>query len=323
MSMIPWVTMALASYAADYLNPIAKPGEPGYTSNPKNHFRLMYENDSAFNKDRNYSHGTRFDYARNICPHAFWGLSLTQNIYTPETHTDGAVMNEQPYAGYLALGAAYMYQGENVGLSTELQIGTTGKPSFAQDSQWFVHTMGDMEQWDGWGAQIESEPTVQLSNRQDWRLAFLESQTFGAYETDAVLYTREQVGTVYISAGVGLSLRWGHNLPDAMQVNGNNAGDYSVGLIRKSNYKPEEMSWFIVGNVYTEYVARDFSIDGGVFHHHDQTCSRKPWQVEGQLGVGVVKDGIHYYAGAIYHSLRYRQQSSPDLYGTFAISFHW
>lgn len=283
----------------------------------------MFENDSAFGEDRNYSHGTRFDYAQLIKPHHYWGVSLTQNIYTPESHTDGAVMGQHPYAGYLAIGGAYLYQGENVGTSLELQLGVTGKVSFAENSQWFVHTIGNMEQWDGWADQIPAEPTILLSARQDWRLPFCESEGKSGFQTDGMIFCREALGTVAISGGIGIVLRWGKNLPDSMQVNGNHAADYSVGLLRKSSYRPDALSWFVVGSAYGEYVARDMFIDGGVFHDFEQTCSRQPWQAEMQLGVGVVHEGIQYYAGAVWHTVEYRTQDHHSLYGTFAISWHW
>ena len=105
MSAIPWVTMLVASVAADYTNPIPQPGEPGYRPTPKHHLRVLFENDSAFDEDCNYSHGTRIDYAQAISENRYYGLSIVQNIYTPEYHTNGNVYGQQPYAGYLALGA--------------------------------------------------------------------------------------------------------------------------------------------------------------------------------------------------------------------------
>ncbi len=290
---------------------------------PKHHFRVLFENDSAFGEDRNYSHGTRFDYAQLIEMNHYWGLSLTQNIYTPEVHTDGAVPGQHPYAGYIAVGGAYMYKGECVGSSFELQLGMTGKPSFAENSQWLVHELGKMEQWDGWAAQIPAEPTIQLTARQDFRLLFCETETSSGFQTDGMIFTREALGTVAIAGGAGIVLRWGKNLPDSMQVTGNHAADYSNGLLRKSAYNPACTSWYVLGSVYGEYVARDLFIDGGVFHDFDQTCSRQPWQAEMQLGVGLVHEGIHYYAGAVWHTVEYRTQDHHSLYGTFAVSWHW
>ena len=48
MSAIPWVVMAASSAVSYYTNPIAAPGEPGYTPMPQHHFRVGFENDCAF-----------------------------------------------------------------------------------------------------------------------------------------------------------------------------------------------------------------------------------------------------------------------------------
>lgn len=323
MSLIPWTIAAAAAVGIDYLNPIAQPGEPGYCSKPVNHLRFVFENDSAFGHDMNYTHGSRIEYVRDVSETHAYSASFTQNIYTPEVHTDGNIPGQRPYAGYLAVGCGHLYKGEYVGNATEFQIGTTGKPSFAEDSQRFVHTITGIEQWDGWGDQLDTEVTFQLTTRQDYRLPWLETTGKSGLETDAILYTREEVGTVSIAGGMGISLRYGRNLPPYMQVNGNEAANYGVGTLRKEHYRPEETSWFIVGGVYVEYVARDMFIDGGAFHPFDQTCSRKPWQVEGQLGLGVVHRGISYYAGGLVHSRAYRTQNKNSVMGTFAVSWNW
>lgn len=322
MSMIPWAAMAAASGIAGYWNPIAQPGEPGYTNQPQHHLRAMMENDSAFGDDCNYSHGTRIDYARNISEDRAWGISLTQNIYTPERHGRRNIPGEHPYAGYMALGGAYIMQGRNTASTFELQAGATGNASLARYMQNGLHEACGMATWDGWSSQVPSEATVQLTMRQDFRLPWPEFSC-GPWQTDAMAYAREQVGTMFISGGVGISVRFGHNLPAAMQVNGNCAGNYGIGTLLKEDYKRDEISYFLIGSLYGSYVARDITIDGGVFHHFDQTCSRQPWQLEGQIGIGVVCQGIDYFAGMIYHSDTYRTQKEDSFYGTFSISWHW
>lgn len=325
MSALPWLVMAAASAAVDYTNPIAQPGEPGWTAQPKNHLRVLFENDSAAGKDQNYTHGTRIDYARSFDERNGMGLSLTQNIYTPETHTRRAVPGEHPYAGYLGFGGAYLRRGDYVGCSTELQIGTTGNASFARYSQDAIHRAGNMARWDGWSYQVPAEVTFELSGRQDYRLPFVETEFGkGRWQTDGLVFTRENVGTVDISGGVGITLRCGHNLPSDMSVNGNHAADYSLGLIRADRYKPEEMSYFLVASAYGYYMARDITIDGGVFHDFKyQTCSRMPWQGEAQFGLGVVHQGINYFAGITCHSRTYRTEEGNHWYGSFAISWNW
>ena len=48
-----------------------------------------------------------------------------------------------------------------------------------------------------------------------------------------------------------------------------------------------------------------------------------PWQLEGQLGLGVVRRGVDYFAGMVCHSRSYRGEDKNHLYGSFAITLHW
>ncbi len=323
MSMLPWISYLAAAGLAGYTNPTPQPGDASYTPGGTHHLRVIMENDSFFGEDNGYTHGTRFDYAQEVRDGHAFGLSLTQNIYTPDTKTCGNVPNEHPYAGYLALGAAYLRQGKNVGASFELQVGTTGKPSLAENSQHRVHALADMEQWKGWADQIPSEATVQLTMRQDWRLPFMERRFCNRYEMDGTFFTREQVGTVAIGGAAGLSVRYGQNLPDSMQVNGSEAGNFGMGLLTRDEYHPEELSWFVIAQGQVRFVGRDMFIDGGVFHHFDSPCSRKPWIAELQLGVAASYHGIDYYLGGVYSSRTYRTEATNPMYGTCAVTWHW
>ncbi len=323
MSMIPWIAYAAAAGLVGYTNPMASDGKVPLTS-PRHHLRVMMENDSFFDEDNGYTHGTRFDYAQDFgSNNSAFGLSLTQNIYTPDLHTHGNVPGQHPYAGYLALGGAYMHKEENIGFAAELQVGTTGKPSFAENSQWFVHEVCNMTQWNGWADQIPAEATVQLTLRQDWRLAFLEHRFGSKYETDGTLFTREQVGTVAVGGAVGLTLRFGQNLPNSMQVSGSEAANYGMGLLDKPNYHPEDLSWFILAQGQCKFVGRDLFIDGGVFHDFEQTCKRRPWIAEFQLGVGISCQNIDYYIGGVYSSDTYKGQADHPIYGTCSVTWHW
>lgn len=314
--------MAAASSLVGYTNPLPKPGEPGYTPSPQHHLRVMFENDSAAGADANYSHGTRIDYAQNFAGNQAWGISLTQNIYTPESHASHAIPGQHPYAGYMALGGAYLIQGEDIASTFELQVGTTGNPSLSRYMQNGLHEACGMDTWDGWSYQVPAEVTFQFSSRQDIRIPWMES-SMGRWQTDAALYLKEEVGSVRISGGAGFSARIGHNLPPTMRMTGNHAANYGAPTLLSPDYKPEEASYFLVGNIECAYVARDITIDGGVFHHFDQTCSRVPWQMEARLGLGVSYQGIDYFMGGVYHTDTYRTQEEDSFYGCFAISFHW
>lgn len=323
MGMLPFVVYAAAASAAGYLNPIAQPGQPGFAPEPQNHLRLLYENDSPSGKDRNYTHGTRIDYARTMQSGNAWGLSLMQNIYTPEHHRAHAVPGEHPYCGYMALGGAYLHRGDFFGWAAELQLGTTGNPSCAGRFQNTLHDIFDMESWNGWDDQVPAEFTMQLSLRQEWALPALQRTVGRNWQLDGQAVLRESVGTVRMSGGGGVALRLGRNLPPTMESVSNSPTNFGIGLIRKPDYDPTANSWFVALEAYVDYVGRDLSVDGGVFHHFESTCTRQPWQAELRTGVGVRHAGIDYYAGILVLSRTYKTQDENSVMGTFAVSWNW
>lgn len=323
MGMLPFAVYAAAATAAGLLNPIAQPGQPGFAPEPQHHLRVLFENDSPSGRDRNYTHGTRIDYAHRLQSGNAWGLSLMQNIYTPEHHARHQIYGEHPYCGYMALGAAYLWRGESWGWAGEFQMGTTGKPSCAGTFQNGLHDALNMDKWNGWDDQIRAEMTLQLTLRQEWEVPGLQYSLGQGWQVESRAVLRESGGTVRVSAGGGFAIRIGRNLPPTGETAGNSAATFGLGLIRKPEYDPSVSSYYLALEAYTDYVARDISVDGGVFHHYDRICTRQPWQSELRAGVGVRHEGIDYYAGVLYLSRTYKTQSEPSLMGTFAISWNW
>lgn len=323
MSFLPEAAMLLLSGGTALFNPLPQYGDAAYREHAARCFQLCYENDATFDDDCNYSHGTRLSYAQEFSEQMAWGVSLMQNIYTPETHTRHAVPEEHPYAGTLALGGALLVRGAGIGSCTEFQLGATGNASLARYTQNAVHELGKMDKWKGWDDQVPSEMTFQLTQRLDVDLPCVSSTWGDGWGTDGLVMVRADVGTVMIAGGAGISFRIGKNLPDSMEIVGNRSGNYGMGLITKSGYRRQDISYFLVTGICAEYVARDISLDGGVFHHFAQTCSRVPWQVEGRLGIGVSYRGIDYYAGVLRHSDTYRTQKTPSAMGSFSIGWRW
>ena len=325
VSAIPYLIYAACAGVAEWTNPISQPGSPGYTPTPEHHLRFVLENDAISGRDCNYSNGGRLDYAQAIAgSQDAWGISLTQNMYTPVTHTRHAVPGEHPYCGYLGVGAAYLLRGNNFGCATEFQVGTTGKASFAGKTQNALHGACAMEQWDGWNDQVPSEITFQLTSRQEWNLPILARKYSNGLQSDGAAYLREAVGTVQLAAGGGLYYRIGYNLAPYSQVTGNSSAVYGIGVLDKPDYSRSDTSYFLVFEAANNYVARDITIDGGVFHDFKhRTCGRTPWQPEGRVGACVVYHGIDYYLGLYIKGRTYRTQKASQAIGTFSIGWHW
>lgn len=322
MSMLPWMVMAAGAVAADYTSPI-NPQPLCAATAPQHHFRIQFENDAACGEDKNYTHGTRIDYVRGTsCNEWSYGVSLMQNIYTPERHTRWNNPGEHPYAGCLLAGVGAIYSTDAFSNTVELQLGASGRASLAKECQNNLHSACGMETWDGWDHQVPTELLFQVSAHQDFNL-FDTDSGLGGLQSDGMFFTHEDGGNVRIAGGVGAAFRCGINLPSNNYVIGNAPGRYGVGLQRENQYDPTSVSYYLLAQGSVDYVARDFSIDGGMFHHFDQPCSRRPWQAQATLGLGVARKGIDYFAGVVYNSRTYRSQDTNDMYGTFSIMWNW
>ncbi len=290
---------------------------------PEHVFRIMLENDVLFKEDNEYTNGLRFDYAQAIDETSYWGVSLTQNIYTPYTNARYVLPGEHPYAGYLALGVAYITVGENFGTSTEFQLGVTGDPSFAREIQRIIHGIGGLFQWRGWSNQVPAEITFQLSGRQDYKLSALTVLTPGALQTDSILFAREELGTFSVRAGLGYTFRIGYNLPPYLSHLRNRAANYGVNSIAQPHYRPDESSYYFLASILGEYVAHDLSIDGGVIRRFESTASSQPWQADIQCGVAALHNGVSYFLGVSYQSKRFRTQFNDNLQGVISVGWVW
>ena len=98
------------------------------------------------------------------------GLSMGQNIYTPrETERKDLIIDDRPYAGWTYFGIAFHSKNERRLDSMEIQLGMVGPLSFAEQTQKFVHRLGNWQCPEGWEHQINNEPGVALVYERKWR----------------------------------------------------------------------------------------------------------------------------------------------------------
>lgn len=292
-----------------------------YTEAPlrESEFRIMVENDLFFGHDKDYTSGVRLEYAQPLANGDYWGVSLSQSIFTPATHTDGAVPGEHPYAGYLAAGGGYIWTGDNQSTTVEFQLGTTGKPSLGKDCQHFIHGLEHLQQWDGWGDQMPSEVTLQLSLRHDVRLEALETQSSGGFQTDGLAYGRLEAGTVYVRGGVGMIFRFGYNLPPVFNDFTINGANYGVNPFRGRTFDRHRLSYYGMVGCFGQYVVRNMFLDGPAFHHFDTTVSKEPWVGDLYFGVGLRADDVDYFFGGVYRSRQFRTQRGYTMFGNVQV----
>ncbi|MCC8021543.1 MAG: lipid A deacylase LpxR family protein [Akkermansia sp.] len=286
-------------------------------------FRIQLENDVFFGHDKDYTNGVRLEFTQRLENGDHYGISLTQLIFTPQHHAEGAVYGEHPYAGWLTAGGGYVFIEENCSTALEFQLGWTGRASIAEDCQWFIHELEHLEQWDGWGDQMPGEVTLQFSLRRNVRLKALEYNSAGGFQTDGLAYGRLEGGTVFVSGGAGLIYRFGRNLPPSVNDFTINGANYGVSPFRNRGYDSGSNSYYGIAGVFGKYVVRNMFLDGSAFHDFDPHISKEPWIIDVYLGVGMRVDDIDYFFGAVYRSCQYKTQSGYTLFGSLQVKWNF
>lgn len=193
--------------------------------------RLAFENDLSAHADDYYSNGIRLTY---LSPkNDVWSWlrqtaslmptidadadmrvehALGQEIYTPrDTAAEPPAPNDRPYAGWLYYSLGVTAEKGEVLDQLQLTIGIVGADAQAGAVQRTVHHLFGGEVPKGWDHQLKNEPGINAGYFRTWRQAF-DARTDG-YEFDLSPYAGGMIGNVSTYAAVGVTARFGRNLP--------------------------------------------------------------------------------------------------------------
>ena len=260
---------------------------------------LHIENDVFAGIDNQYTHGTYLRYTlplndlpgwarwargqlRGVIDAPDWQVTygLGQTMLTPDDITNpDPPLDDRPYAGLL-YGSVFLTADTGRRLDTlGLEIGVTGPPSLAGETQKFIHNdLGLGDPPNGWDTQIGTELTFRVLYEQKRRY----SGTLWGFETDAIPEVTLAAGTADTSAGAGLTLRLGEGL----------AMDYGPPRVRRSVatvLRPNsgnDWRWNLSAGFTGRAVARDIFLEGNTFRD-SRSVPIEPFVAEGTLGVTV------------------------------------
>ena len=298
-------------------------------------FSILFENDIFFNTDRDYTSGQELAYttAADDTPEGLvdfvgampdWFMSpgevrasyeIGQNIFTPlHTHLVVPLTTERPYAGFLYLGLGLLSRTENHLDQLEIQVGTTGPASLAQDAQSFVHAVLGQTAPAGWHYQLRDEPILQFNYERAFKI--IPAQSVAGLFFDAVPHYGIAVGNAYDFVNAGAMARFGLNLPD----------DY--GPVRMSPTLPGS-NYFEPNGAFSAYVfagidgraiARNIFLDGNSF-----VASRsvsKDWAVaDFEFGAAIAGDSWRLSFTHVIRTREYRTQPKSDQFGAINLTF--
>jgi lipid A 3-O-deacylase len=232
-----------------------------------------------------------------------FGLSLGQEIYTPRALLSRKpIQGDRPYAGWLYASGLLSCRDPRRMRSLELQIGTTGAASHAEDVQrWWHHQLG-IRAPQGWQHQLRGEPGIVLSyqeRRRPWG-----PQRYA----DFVPHAGATLGNVHTEANAGGTLRLGLPLPD------------DFGPWRNAPAKSPRGSFdlYVFARAEGRAVARNLFLDGNTFGS-SLHVTRLPLVGEAQLGAAGRWHSLGFRYTVTYTTNEFRERPSNQQYGSFAI----
>ena len=152
-----------------------------------------------------------------------WGLSIGQNIYTPENIlASQRVIGDRPYAGWLYIAGILQYthykkdeRDREVQTRQDtlmLDVGVVGPSAGGEFVQNNVHNIIRVERANGWGNQLHDEPTLGLTFERRWRTGATTIFDEPRLELDFVPRAAVALGNVATYASVGGQMRFGRDL---------------------------------------------------------------------------------------------------------------
>jgi lipid A 3-O-deacylase len=277
----------------------------------------------AATTDRNYTQGTRMNLfgAPDALPApARWfanrlpgfgaraaerqiGLSVGQEIYTPDAlSARRPIHGDRPYAGWLYAGAILSCRDARRMRSLELQVGTTGPASQAENVQrWWHHELG-VRAPQGWQYQLHGEPGIVLSYQE--RLRPWGYRRFA----DFVPHAGATLGNVHTEASAGGTLRLGLPLPD----------DFGPWRNAPAKSARSRFDLYVFARVEGRAVARNLFLDGNTFGS-SLHVTRMPTVGESQLGIAGRWRSLGFRYTFSYTTGEFRERLDCQEYGSFAI----
>ncbi|HVU37009.1 MAG TPA: lipid A deacylase LpxR family protein [Opitutales bacterium] len=271
---------------------------------PEGIWELSHENDWFIHSDRDFTSGLRLAYTTPnfrewkdvpLVPVAVgnmfdqvsfisgdWatvaaGVYVQQNMYTPDDlRTNPPNPQDHPYAGWLGVGMDLIRESAERRAIFELNVGIVGPYSGAQDLQQSFHDLIKSTDPQGWDRQIQTEPVLQLTHRQDWRLPWLTNFNAGAPQTwgyDVVTHALLTVGNGWDYAAVGGMFRIGYHLPldfgpSRMRLGEISSLAYQPGgstATTGTNWSLDTLTTYFCIGTEARAVARDISLNGNTW----------------------------------------------------------
>lgn len=253
-----------------------------------------------------------------------WGISIGQNLYTPEdTSLRSLNPSDRPYAGWLYVGFALQYtsvvDNQPVRLDTlQLDIGLVGPAAGGRFVQNNFHTLIGADKARGWSNQLHNEPTVNLTFERRWRVGRLDLSLPLGLESDVIPRIGLAVGNVATYAAVGGILRIGNDLRN----------DFGPPRARPAMPGSETFTshdgfgWYFFVGVDGQAHARNIFLDGNTFQDSPDV-DRRPFVLDLQAGVALLFRNMRVSFTHVVRSPEFSERERWQQFGSISVAFRY
>ncbi len=183
-------------------------------------------------------------------------INVNHQIYTPaDIRRTPPDPRDRPLAGYLAGTFSVLHDTANSRNFVAVTVGLTGPAALGRLVQNGWHELIRIPANNGWGAQLPSEPQLQLLTVRTWRIGLSRA---GGLEADMLPSLTAGVGTVRGYVQGGFILRLGQGLDR----------DFGVARIRPGVTGGDAfvaspgLAWYVFGGLSSQVEARDLFLYG-------------------------------------------------------------
>jgi hypothetical protein len=241
------------------------------TLSQESFLRISFDNDILDYTDRFYTNGIRLEliskiFAGNplskiLLPYwsagtNYYGISLTQNMYTPSTTKLGGILyGDRPYAAYLFFGSSKITNDpvHRFRQTSEIDLGIIGPWSFGEWVQRSFHNAVPTNNEPlGWEYQVQNDLVA------DYRV-MLEKGIYNTRHIDFNLVSTGSVGTLYTNLTGGFLFRTGW-----MNSYFSNLGIARLQQLQSEGLRKAQVIFFVKGSA--KLVGYDATLQGGMIN---------------------------------------------------------
>jgi lipid A 3-O-deacylase len=346
--------LILCAFGAPAIAQPAPDAPKGDADNTRGSFIIQVEND-VFNRfapsDRDYTSGIRFGWmsgptdipgwlvAVTAFPAFFgepastridrrWGLSIGQNIYTPEDILSSQrVVGDRPYAGWLYLAGILQYthykkdeRDREVQTRQDtlmLDVGVVGPAAGGEFVQNNVHNIIRVDRANGWANQLHNEPTIGLTFERRWRTGATTIFDEPRLELDFVPRAAVALGNVATYASVGGQLRFGRDLSIDF-----GAARPRPALPGSDAYAGAGFAWYLFAGGDAQVWARNMFVDGNL-DGTGSTVTRRPFVGEAQVGLALIFEGVRITFSHVLRTPEFFERDRITQFGSVNVTFRY